>query len=313
MPRSRDTVDASLELLLDTITNTFGSVLFITMLVAILLRVSGKAESRQEPVSPVDQARAEARVTELTDEIARLTVAIASLPSDDPAVAAVEASILAAAGENARVLADDARLAAEMIRDQTVAIEIEQRVASAEKDLARLKILVQKESDRLAEAEKRSAALAKIAIDLDRPVDPKQIIQNVQLPTIADTEKRQFGVLMRYGRLYVMHRRAADGERSGPNTEDFVVTRKPDGSQSARARPDAGHIADGATVLETLRRILGPYPPTEWVIAIVVNEDSFSQFQSVKSALIDLKYQYEPFSYRKDEGIWDTGGKGRGQ
>jgi hypothetical protein len=313
MPRSRDTIDASLELLLDTITNTFGSVLFITMLIAILLRVSGKAESQQQPVSPVDQARTEAHVMELTEEIARLSVAIASLPSDDPEVAAVEASILAAAEENARVLAEDMRIAGETIRDQTAAIEIEQQVAELEKALEQLKAIAREEAQRCEQAEERAAALAKLAIELDRPVDPKKIIQNVQLPKIADTEKRQFGLLMRYGKVYVMHRWAADGERIGPNTEDFVVTRRPDGSQSARARPDAGHIADGATVLETLRRILGPYPPTEWVIAIVVNEDSFSQFQSVKSALIDLTYQYEPFSYRKDEGLWDTGGKGRGQ
>ena len=313
MARSRDTIDASLELLLDTITNTFGSVLFITMLVAILLRVSGKAESRQEPVSAVDQARAEARVTELTDEITRLGVAIASLPSDDPEVAAIDASILAAAEENARVLAEDAKLAVETIRDQEASLEIEQRVAATEKDLERLRTMAKQEAERREQAEERAAALARLAVELDKPVDPKQIIQTVRLPEIAETVKKQFGLLMRYGRVYVMHERAAGGERIGPNTDDFVVTRRPDGSQSARARPDAGHIADGATVLDTLRRILGPYPPTDWVIALVVNEDSFSQFQTVKTALIDMGYQYEPFSYRSNEGLWDTGGRGRGQ
>lgn len=313
MPRSRDSIDASLELLLDTITNTFGSVLFITMLVAILLRVSGKMEVTRESVSAVDQARAEALAAELADEIGRLTATIALLPSEDPAVAEIDASILAAVEDNARALSEDARLAAETMSDQSAAIEIEHRVVAAEQDLERVKTLAQEEAERRKRAEERGAALAKLAIELDRPVDPKQIIQIVRLPEIAETEKKQVGLLMRYGRVYVMHRWSPGGERLGPNTDDFVVTPRPDGGQSAKARPDAGHIADGATVRDTLREILGQFPAAEWVVAVVVHEDSFSQFQSVKTALVELGYQYEPFSYRKDEGLWDAGGTGRGQ
>jgi len=314
MARSRDTVDASLELLLDTITNTFGSVLFITMLVAVLLRVSGSTQADRAPVSKTEQARAEARVAELSLEVNRLIATLDSMPAADPLLASLESDIAAAAEEAARLMAEDTAIAVEIIRAQESIAALEQRVAQAQRDLETTSVFAEEQAKRRHEAEADAANLAKAAVELDRPVDPTLIVQTAQLPELAATKKDQIGLLMQYGRVYVMHEHGPAGERLGPNPEHFVITTREDGRQSAKARPDAGHIADGATVKEMLRQVLGRYRSEKWVVAVIVHEDSFSQFQTVKAALIQLGYQYEPITARFKVGIWDSGGNSaRGQ
>jgi hypothetical protein len=102
-------VEGSLELLLDTITNTFGSVLFITMLVAILLRMSGHATQDREPTSKIEQARVAARAAELSAEIDRLKATLETLPYSDPAMPRIEADVARAMQETAIRLAAQIR------------------------------------------------------------------------------------------------------------------------------------------------------------------------------------------------------------
>ena len=78
MSRKREGPDGSLELLLDTICNTFGGVLFISILVVILLNMSSK---QAETTPPTDAARAElieaqARLSKTNDELEQLLTAI---------------------------------------------------------------------------------------------------------------------------------------------------------------------------------------------------------------------------------------------
>lgn len=314
MPRSRDTVDASLELLLDTITNTFGSVLFITMLVAVLLRVSGQADADPHPLSKADQAKAEARAAELSDEVERLAKTLDSLPVLDPTMAGIEGDITSTTQNTVQALSEHSMIAAEIIRDQEKIAETERKIRETQHDLENIAPLADEQSSRRQKVESEASALAKAALELDRPVDPTQIVQTAHMPELTTTEKDQFGVFMRYGRLYVMHERGPAGQRLGPDPKYFLITSRPDGLQVAKARPDAGHIADAATVNDTLRQILGRYPADKWVIAIVVHEDSFAQFQTVKAALVNLGYQYEPITARAGDGVWDSGGHSkRGQ
>lgn len=309
MARTRDTVDASLELLLDTITNTFGSVLFITMLVAVLLRVSGKLGEATSPPDRMSQAKVEATVAELSAEIDRLTKTLGSLPVVDPVAARIEADMLATTQDVARLMAEATEAAAELMRDQEMIARIEGEIERTARELETLEPEAKEQLRRRKQAESVAAELAKTAVELDRPIDPIRIVQTASMPELSSTEKEQFGLLMRYGRLYVMHERGPAGERQAPNSRHFVVTTRPDGLQSARARPEAGHIADAATIKDALRGILSAYPADKWVVAIVVHEDSFAQFQSVKAALVSLGYQYEPMTARAGTGVWDSGGQ----
>lgn len=311
MARSGDSADNGLELLLDTITNTFGSVLFITMLVAVLLRMTSRSSVDREAVSRVEQARAEARVAELSAEIDRLKSNLDALPGPDPTMARLTSETAAIAREIARVLTEDTTISAEIVEMQERAAELDRRSRQTAAELSRIEALAAEEATRRVQAEEEAASLAQLAVELDRPVDPPRIVQVAQFPELTEQEnKKQFAIVVKYGRIYAWHVFDADGNRLGPNPDDFMITPRADGNLSVRARPEAGLIADSATVKHSLRKLLQRFPPEHWVVATLVAEDSFSQFQTVKAALVDLGYQYEPIAVRSGEGIWDSGGAG---
>jgi hypothetical protein len=308
MARSHESVEGGLELLLDTITNTFGSVLFITMLVAVLLRMTGRTSADREPISKTEQARAEAQVAELSDEIDRLKAALDAMPPPDPVMARLASDTTAAAREIARVLAEDTTVSREIVRSQERVAELERQAMQSAEELERVEELATEQSKRRTQAEEMAAALTQLAVELDRPVDPKKIVQVAQLPELTEQTKKQFAILIKYGRIYVWHVFDEHGNRLGPNPDHFMITPRPDGNLSVKARPDAGHIADGATIKQSLARLLQRFPPADWVVCTLVAEDSFAQFQTVKAALVDLGYQYEPTAVRAGEGVWDSGG-----
>lgn len=69
--------DSSLELLLDTITNTFGGILFLAILVSLLLQSTGAHESQESrtrgnPLTPAEAADFEVRLEDLHDQVDRL-------------------------------------------------------------------------------------------------------------------------------------------------------------------------------------------------------------------------------------------------
>lgn len=313
MKRSKQYDEGSLDLLLDTITNTFGSILFITILVALLLRLSGSASPRKLEASKTDQAYAQAHLAELSAETTRLTATLDSLPESDSDVAHIEEHVAAAAKELANILQEDAATASAIREDQDFISAVNQKIATTAEQLERLQPLADEKAKQRAAAEEIAANLAALALNLDRPIDPERIEQTAALPELTSTAKKQVGLFMRYGRIYIMHEWSPDGQRLGPNTNHFVISPRPDGNQSAKARPDAGHLADHGKIKPALSTILRGFPPDEWVVAIVVHEDSFPQFQTLKSAIVALGYQYEPFPVEEGNGAWDTGGAARGQ
>ncbi|MEO1990497.1 MAG: hypothetical protein ABGW78_01080 [Pirellulales bacterium] len=314
MKRSRETEGgSSLELLLDTITNTFGSILFITILVALLLRLSSTVSGITEPISQAQQARDEAKINELTEEIQRLRTILEKMPVNDPSIEAIEREIASTTLEIAKALHKQTEKASETVARQEQIIDIEKALEQIKKDLKTMEPLAEEQAKQRKQLEERSIELAKLAVELDRPVDPKTINLSATLPELVTSEKKQFGLFMRYGRIYQMHIYSDTGKRLGPNEQDFFITVRSDGTQVAKAKPNAGIIADSSTIKDTIANLLRPFPSTDWVIAVVVNKDSFGQFQTVKSALVELGYQYEPFGLLHDEGVWDRGGTAKGQ
>ena len=78
--------DSSLELLLDTICNTFGGILFLAMLVSLLLaqtqrqRAAAQEAAPQRPaLSPADAVRLQRRADRLSEESARVEGLVADL------------------------------------------------------------------------------------------------------------------------------------------------------------------------------------------------------------------------------------------
>jgi hypothetical protein len=178
----------------------------------------------------------------------------------------------------------------------------ERRSAAAERLVA-----AQQAMDAATAESKRLAALR---ITLEQHQKPNTIEQIVGLPTLRPNPKRQVGLLLRYNKLYMMHT-WRNGVRLGPNPEHFIVT---DGTPPvARAKPTAGIPVTEDTIAGDIRRLLTQFPANDWVVAVVVCEDSFGAFQTVKIAILEAGYEYRPLSLARGKAIADTGGQSESQ
>jgi len=313
----KQAADSSLELLLDTITNTFGSVLFLTILVTLMLRAAGPesadSQSQKQLASVEDPAVLQERIDVAFREILRLRERLATFPPEDPTLAALESSTLRLDREADDVVAKAAEANGRLLSAQRAAAEADAALGRIDRELEEIVPRAKAEGSRRRRFEEEAAALAKLAVELDRPIDPVKIEQTVILPVLQVVEKKQVGLYMRYGRLYVMHQWSDAGERMGPNPGHFLVTRNADGSQVAKARPEAGFIADAISLQREVPQLLRQFPPDGWTVAVVVYEDSFNQVQSVKSVLVGLGYQYDLIRAGPSNPIQDGGGVARGQ
>jgi hypothetical protein len=130
------------------------------------------------------------------------------------------------------------------------------------------------------------------------------------MPAFHETSKRQVGIYLRFGKIYLMHR-WLNAVRAGPNPDFFVVA--PGNPPVARPKPGAGVPIEAETASREMLRMLRPFPPDEWVVAIVVFHDSFDEFQLVKQAIVAADYEYQPILVGEGGSVFDSGGQGRAQ
>lgn len=316
MSNRRRTGDSSLELLLDTITNTFGGVLFLAILVSLLLRTASSTNSSPAPatttISVSEQAEYEVRLEDLQDQLARLqrprTPDPALASDSQPDRSQDEAALLSA--ELAAAVHEQATVGL-----QTAAFQREREAAMAEMTgLADRRTAAAEQLSRaqagMDAATEESRRLQQVRLTLERNSKPTTIEQTVGMPTLRETQKQQVAVLLRFGRLYMMHR-WRDGVRLGPNPDHFVVT--PGTPPIARPKPNAGVAVSAETITSELRRLLRPFPEAQWVVAVVVFHDSFVEFQILKQAIVEAGYEYNPISVGPGGSVFDSGGPGRAQ
>lgn len=316
MSRRRRTEDSSLELLLDTITNTFGGILFLAILVSLLLQSASPtkgvaAASATQPLTVAEQAEYEVKLEDLKDQLTRLEQRRRNSPkptnktqpdSADEA-ASLAAEIAQACDERARTGLDTASHQ----RERAAALEeisrLGERRAAATR---RLELAERERADAMAEAE----SLVRLREKLERRNKPSSIEQTAGMPTIHATHKKQVAIYVRFGRLFLMHT-WRNGVRLGPNPKYFVVT--PGSPPVARPKPGVGIAIQADTINVELRQMLADFPPSGWAVAIVVFGDSFEEFQLVKRAIVEGSYEYNPLPIKPGGSVYDSGGDSRAQ
>lgn len=324
--------DSSLELLLDTITNTFGGILFIAILVALLLQTSAPEDhpagaAGQEPMSPAEIAALEVRIEDLQDRVTRLQEAVGPLDSHDGPMAAAARRVAELLARLARTVEEQAQATlatADLQRQAMAARDTANRVAAnasrRERDqaaelAARQRSVAEQAAaagDRHAAARRSAAAadaeaadLARRVVELDDAAQPAVIEQTAGLPTLRPTTKRQVSLYVRFGRIFMTHR-WRNGERLGPNPDQFVIL--PGNPPVAQPKPATGTPVDRRTITATVRGLLSAFPPSDWSVAVIVFDDSFTEFQWVKKAIVEAGYQYLPIPLSPGEGVYDSGG-----
>ncbi|HID23046.1 MAG TPA: hypothetical protein EYP14_11685, partial [Planctomycetaceae bacterium] len=277
MRRQRLESESSLELLLDTICNTFGGVVFIALLIVLLLRstVERLPEARQDSPPVHEVRRVQAELTQLESElqVARKTRA------EQTRLTQLFAS------EEVRRLAAALRQRREEGRDLKQEVQMwTQRCEAQKKKLVELRARLDHRK-RQAERIEHDLAVARAEKEAMRQRLQELVrlrSRELKTPVVHSSGlKQSVGLIVRYGRLYVWHKYDRHGNRLGLNTDEFtVVGRKelPTGRTALITHPIPMRgvpLNDSPESKVDVRRRLQQFDPDEHYLTVCLREDSF--------------------------------------
>jgi hypothetical protein len=291
----------SLELMLDTICDTFGSVLFIAILVVILLQQTGGSVTSPPIAIPPE------KLHNLSQQIVELTAELTRLKANRESQVAIVDSF---STEEVRELIQRRR--------ELVAKETELHVKANELLAQNAKLAARVEADR--------AENSKVKQDLEVALREKQQTQTTlendrksrtteaRLPLLRPPGARQeIGLVLRYGRLYLWHRYDQFHNRLGLNTDDFVVVGEEDGGILTLPKPTGGILLDGSSESkEAVRRLLRRFDSRTCYFTPIVRPDSFAAFAHFRDIALELGFNYRLMPAEANSPVYDRGGSATG-
>lgn len=273
--------ESSLELLLDTITNTFGGIVFLALLVVVLLQLTSDRMSTAPP-KPETADRLITLEKDMIIATAKRDVLLRTL--------AIQAQLLdQLSTESSRQ--DLARLQQARARVhelESVGLDLAQSVVGNQNEInglaARMDDLNRRLRIRKADIENA---------DRELQAEIRSRTTTARLPLMHETAKAEVAIVIRYGRAYFVHRYDAQLSSREVNTDDMVVIEDADEDVVATPKPYAGiPIADSDTLRKEMQMALERYPPGLVYLAIAVWEDSFNHFIRFKNVLVEMGYEY---------------------
>lgn len=272
MSRRRQELPDSLELLLDTICNTFGAVIFISMLLAIL------AEGR----SPTSNADVSAVANRMMAEQERTNTSARAHLSNLRRLLDEQAELLAAFSDpNSQQLADEITSAAEAqktaieSRNEQLRVLAEQEAETAVKrhELAQAE---QKRSDLRKQLKKVTDALAAASKSAGRTARTSRV-----RPAVGS------GVSFMLHNRRLFRTATPEGEIDSDDCE--LLTR---GTVNVLVpRPTGGLLIPAAT--PAIRGRFSGFDPRRHYVRLFVAQDSFAEFLAVKDVLVEMLFEYE--------------------
>ncbi len=297
MSRREGVQSDSLELLLDTICNMFGGIVFISLLVAVMLQASRRSpgESVQELDAP------DIEILEGAVEKSRLD--LERLKQARTAQQKLVGGLIP--GDVASQLAEWEERAAEREELERQAQELGTKNVGRVRDVARGQRLVIDGKRRLEEAREELAELEK---------KRKAMVPRTSSPlpqSVLRTNLEAVQVSLCYDRFYIRHEYQGD-DPVGPNLEDYVVSETGPDEIRIHPKPTGGILLDGSersrqAVLERLRS----FPPGKWQVDVTVWPDSFDTFRAFREIISQAGYRYGMMACNPDSQVVDRGGTHR--
>jgi hypothetical protein len=292
--RDNDSDQSSLELLLDTISNTFGGVLFMAILIAILLQMSGKPSGSQEEQPEIPQA-------ELIALKQQLDAAIAER-------AALQEALKTQAATRDELRQEDLQPQVETLaalraeRDELQAKKLEQLAAISQSQVKvnELSEQISALDEQLAKA-RREAAAARAALKSE--IESRT--RATTLPKTRRSAKRELALIARYGRLYFIYNYSGPWSRT-LNLEHMVVVDEDGSSRTLTPKPYAGLPLKDDGFKQELARRLKQHPARDWYVAAAVWSDSFAEFAHLRAALVELGHEYRLLLMRPGETLGES-------
>ena len=271
--------DSSLELLLDTICNTFGGILFLALLVTILM--SQRTEKLiTNPVENALQAEMERLTTELTSLQEELSQARKS------AETLKQIGVMISDPEIKRLLNRKEDLEQSLNRlEKSVTVEIA--------DVSREQTEVNKATNEIAVAENMLSA-AKMELDKLKERLEKAIDENSRtagFPIAQRTRKQQVTVCIKGGRACFLEKRVngllIDDATQMDESNSFLL--------GAKIVPlfENGISVKKSDRLEFMKKKLDEYDEQESFFRLFIWNDSFESYQILTDLISGRKFGYE--------------------
>lgn len=277
MSRRRES-GSSLDLLLDTICNTFGGVVFIAILVVVLLQMTATPQAD----APPDEAQQE----ELAALEERRSETEARLKSLREAAAQQEAII------EQLVNADDQAMVEDMAALQARRAELDQQRLETLGEVSAAQIKTNEAATKLESLKNAQDARKKIAaLEAALKSEVARRTQTARSPVQRSTKKASFPVLLHAGRWHSVYVVRANGT-TDLNTAECTITTSAQG-KDVRPTPGTGiAIEDNDASRNALTQRLNELDSHDDYVSVFVWADSFGQFRLVKDLLVNRGFEY---------------------
>ncbi len=276
--KHRSTTDAneSLEMLLDTICNTFGAVIFISMLVALLVsRSQQAAPATDEKTDPVAESAAISMEIQQAKE--RLRILSGQVRQQDLIRSrfASEES-LALAGTLKQQTEDRVRLMSE----KTQAVE---QLSGLREQMAATQQVMQDNQSELDDAAQANSRLREELTAVEGLAG-----RTARIPRVRRTNKDGIVYALDDGRLFSVTTVSLE-------VDDVDCTQSTEGGmQVIRPRPGAGiFVEDSETSRRNVKGKFTGIDPKSAFVKLFVAQDSFGAFLPVKDTLVENGIEYE--------------------
>lgn len=291
MRRSQN--DSSLDLLLDTICNTFGGVLFISILVVVLLNMTSEEIASEPPTETAQE-----RLLQLEQEMAATRSELTRLESAVAAQEAVEEQISDP---------DAKEIVQRLVSSQNARVRLEERKNDALRefgeDQASINEIAKKFAEDKAELERANKELAAVKQALNREVNKR--IRTSELPKQRDTNKASAAFFLHNGRLYSYARLVAGGQLT-LNSAD-CEERSDNVGKFIYLKPNGGTPVDaGGKNNDVVIKKLTAFSKDHYYVKIFISPDSFKHFSTVRDVLIDKQFEYKLAPLPDEEKVYLT-------
>lgn len=270
--RSNGDGSGSLDLLLDTICNTFGGILFISLLVVIMLNTS-RPQTLPSPRQTAEMREASKQREALVRELEQLRQAVATTEDSAPLVAPelieLAREYQRQRSERSGLVVAQSHVTGEITDAQTQLNNIATNQAALEEELRDIK-------EQVAAAEQR----------LSETVD--EMSRSADIPKESDTQLSGVIYFLVQGRLFGPLESIASYDHA-----DFVVEHHPPLDVVVDIRPGAGDVIDPEDSKSVPAEAFASLSSSRTFVRVYVWSDSYQHFDSVRRYLVSAGFKYE--------------------
>jgi hypothetical protein len=292
----------SLDLMLDTICNIFGGIIFITMLVVILTTFTSSVIKfqTQDDRKALESVRQDVELQTLTQQVQALRESVTTADAldtlePDPSQIKEESLRLAAQKriqerlQREQQARKEAQAAIENI--ETSRQDVKNRIAQYEEWLKTYKSKVTGSQKVLEQQiQGKSAQIKQLEFELADYNSSRQL--QGRLPLEQVSRKAQMTIILRYNRLYVVAEYLPFHLRK-PFEGQVVVTPAANNKYQAETLEQRGLLIPEMEFPGDFKQLLSQCPPSQCTISIMVYPDSIKAYRTIRTLALAAGYQYQ--------------------